>query len=143
MALNRAQFEAKSAKSIRRFDVVALPTGGEARVQSLTRSEQRKWRKSCQKKNGEADPAKQAYFDDVLLSMTVVDDDGAAVFTTNEALAGCWDAFDMADTNAMLRAATKINNMGDEPEPEQAVKNSDETPGNGTAGGSADDMESK
>lgn len=140
MALNREQLKAKAASTERQFDIVSLPTGGDVKIQSLTRSEQRKWRKACQKKNGEADPAKQNYFDDVLLSMTVVADNGEAVFTVTDAFSGCWDDFLVVDTNALIRGVTKLNGIGEETtssDVDNAVKNSDETPENGTTGGSA------
>lgn len=144
MALNRDELKAKAASTQRQFDIVSLPTGGDVKIQSLTRSEQRKWRKACQKKNGEPDPAKQGYYDDVLLSMTVVADSGEAVFTVTDAFEGCWDDFLIADTNALLRGVTKLNGIGEEvsaSDVDNAVKNSDETPENGTTGDSASSTE--
>ena len=143
MALSKAALKAKAAANVRRFEIVPLPSGGDVRIQSLTRAEQRKCRKACQKKNGEVDPAKQGFYDDILMAMSVVEDSGAAIFTTQDAINGCWDDFDLADTNTLLKAVVAINGMNDEAASrvEDAEKNFDETPENGTSGDSAGSTE--
>jgi len=141
MALSKAQLKAKATTGERRFQIVPLPSGGDVRIQSLTRAEQRKCRKACQKKNGETDPAKQVFYDDILIALSAVEDSGAAIFTIQDALAGCFDNFELADTNALLKAVVSLNGMNDETgarDVDDAGKNSDETPEKGISGDSAE-----
>lgn len=106
MALNRDQL--RQRQTPRNYQSVLLGDGSEVRVRSLTRMEQRAWRMATAGKDGEQDPKKAEFSNDVLLAMCIVDDDGNTAFTADEALRGCFDAWDSGDTQAILRAALDV-----------------------------------
>lgn len=138
MGLSKKELLAKSGDA-RRFEDVAIPSGGTVRMRSLKRSEQRAWRQSWITK-GEVNHKRLAFSDDALLAMCLVDESGEPLFTTQEAFDGCFDGLDAADANAMLRVATALSGLGgDDPKKvDDAIKNSDATPGKDSSGVSAD-----
>tara|TARA_Y100000310_G_scaffold246825_1_gene252224 strand:- start:2068 stop:2499 length:432 start_codon:yes stop_codon:yes gene_type:complete len=142
--LSKDELRNKAGANSRRYRIVPLPTGGEIRIRSITRGEQRRWRKTWRKKDGDIDRDKVEFMDDLMLAMCVVDGAGDLVFTQKEALDGIFDDFDGGDTNVMVAAVNRHNSMDGELHGtaiDDAVKNSGETPGNGSSGDSADDME--
>ena len=136
--LNRAELRNRSIKTERRYKEVRLSDGAVVRLQSMTRSEQRTWRKSTQKKDGSIDPKRIDYSNDILLVMTIVDEKGEPAFTLGDAFGGMFDDWDTADTSILIDAA--VDHCGllvETKETEDAIKNSDETPGNDSSGVSA------
>lgn len=140
--LTKEQLRAKCVNTDRRHYEVPLLDGSTVRLQSLTRGEQREWRKATQKKDGSIDPKKHEYSNDVLLSMVIVDGDGKTVFTVGDALSGMFDLWDTRDTTILTEAA--VDHCGlvvDSKETEAAIKNSEETPGKDSSGVSVQDTE--
>ena len=142
--LSKAELRSKSEQNVRRYKDVTLPSGGDVRIRSITRSEHRNWRKSWRKKGGDIDFVKLDFSDDMMLALCLVDEDGQQVFTRAEALDGVFDNFDSGDTNVMIAAVNRHTNMDGEPDKdsiEDAVKNSSETPSSVSSGDSAEDSE--
>ena len=141
--LTKEQLLAKGKEAARRFTLVDLPTGGTVRVQSLTRLEQREWKKSWRKRNGELDRTKFDFSDDVLLAKSIVDDAGNQVFTPTDAFDGCFDGWDSGDINALLKAVSKLSNLEESADEgvDDAVKNLDATAGNDSSGGKSQDTD--
>ncbi len=142
--LSRDELRSKSEQTVRRYKDVTLPSGGDVRIRSITRSEHRNWRKSWRKKGGEIDLQKLDFSDDMMLAMCLVDEDGKQMFTRSEALDGVFDNFDSGDTNVMVAAVNRHTNMDGETDQnsvDDAVKNSQETPSNDSSGDCAEDSE--
>jgi hypothetical protein len=131
--LTRDQLRQRSEP--RRYRTVTLADGGEVRLRSLTRSEQREWRRATQTKSGELDPKKREYSNDVLLAYVIVDENGNPVFTVHDALQGVFDDWDAGDCTLLVDAAVDhCRLVVDKVEVDDAIKNSGETPGNGSSG---------
>lgn len=144
--LTKEQLRNKCVVTDRRYDVAKFPDGTEALHQSMTRSEQRQWRKATKKKDGSEDPEKIEYSNDVLCAMTVVDPVTLElVFTVDEALRGMFDLWDTRDTTILVDSIVKHCGLviGDTSKAIEArIKNSEETPGNGSSSVNADGSES-
>ena len=136
--LTKEQLRNKCVATGRRYRVVELLDGSEVRIQSLTRAEQREWRKSTQKKDGTTDVRKVEYSNDALLAMSIVDEQGGAVFTLGDALSGMFDLWDVRDTTLLVDAIVDhCGLIADAKEIDAALKNSEETPGKDSSGVSA------
>jgi hypothetical protein len=136
--LSKEQLRSRGVSDGRRYCLATLADGSEVRLQSLTRSEQRDWRQSTQKKDGSLDPKKQEYSNDVLIAMCIVDDSGSTVYTIEEAINGIFDLWDTADTTLITEvAAAHCRLYVERREVEAALKNSGATRGSGSSGGSS------
>lgn len=133
--LTKAELRTKCTQTGRRYRLVTLSDESQVRIQSLTRAEQRAWRKATQKKDGTIDPKTIEYSNDVLMAMVIVDESGALAFTISDALNGMFDQLDTADTTLLVDAA--VDHCGlvvDAKELDDAKKNSEGTPGNSSSG---------
>jgi len=140
--LSKEQLRNKCVNTTRRYDVVTFADGNKARIQSLTRSEQRKWRKATKRKDGTEDPEKIEYSNDVLCAMVLVDDAGETVFTVDEALRGMFDLWDTQDSTILVDGAVRHCGLviaDTTKEIEARIKNSEGIPGNGSSSANADD----
>lgn len=119
----------------RRYSTVTLSDGTVVRLRSLTRSEQRQWKAHTK------DVAAEQFSDDVLLSLCIVDDDGNQVISCEDALTGFFDAWDMADCQALLRGCFDLLYVQPitKESLDASLKNSKPTPGNVSSGSSVID----
>lgn len=133
--LTKEQLRNKCLPTGRRYKDVDLIDGSKVRLQSLTRSEQREWRKSTNKKDGSPDPKKIDFSNDILLAMAIVDAEGKPVFTIGDALSGMFDHWDTRDTTILVDAVVDhCGLVADSKEIEDTLKNSEETPGKDSSG---------
>lgn len=140
--LTKAELRTKCTQTKRRYRLVKLSDETEVRIQSLTRAEQRAWRKATQKKDGSIDPKTIEYSNDVLMAMVIVDEAGALAFTISDALNGMFDLMDTADTTLLVDAAVDhCGLVADAKEVDDTKKNSEPTLGNGSSGPNANDSE--
>lgn len=126
--------ELRNFTTSRRYLDVPLYTGQVWTIQSITREEQRQWHKATQKKDGTEDPKKTPFSNDVLLSMTIVDDKKQLAFTVGDALGGMFSEWDTGITNPLYLAALKHCRLIENKEVDDSTKNSDETPESNSSG---------
>lgn len=129
--------ELRQRKGKRRFTTATLLDGTKVRLRSMLRSEQRKWHKCTKKEDGSEDESKQQFSDDVLLAMTIVDDEGNPLVSVEEAFQGFFDDWDTADTNILINEAVALSFPARPTAIADALKKTAETPGNDSSGGSA------
>ena len=147
MAINREQLRAMP-KGVRRYETETMPDGSVLRARTLLRGERRRRSKFFRDKKGEFDQDNFIlYGDDIYAAFCLVDDNDELLLTPEEALAGFFDDWDKPQTDALVRRLVKMRKIdedeGDDETLDEAVKNSDATPGNDSSGVSADDTESE
>ena len=116
----------------RRYRDVPLPDGTTVRLQSLLRSERRKWRRITLKDDGSIDQMKLPYSDDVLLAMSMIDEQGNLVFSTDEALKGQFDTWDNSDTEVLITECIDLSLVPSKAG--AALKNSEDLPKKDSSG---------
>lgn len=133
--LTKEQIRNRGVEPARKFANVSLSDGSVIRLRSLTRAEQREWYRATKKKDGTVDKAKIEYSDDVLLALSIVDDNDQPTFTITEALNGIFDFWATNDTKQLVEVAAELSGLiVDQAEIDAALKNSAATPGNGSCG---------
>lgn len=148
MAINREQLRTLP-KGVRRYETETMPDGSILRARTLLRGERRRRSKFFRDKKGEFDQDKFIlYGDDVYAAFCLVDDEDNLLLTPEEALAGFFDEWDRPQTDALVRLLVKIRQLDEDEDKDgetldDALKNSDATPGTDSSGVSADGTESE
>jgi len=116
----------------RRYKEVTFADGRKFLLRSLTRAEMRVWKKVTPTEDDE-------YFFDVLLSFSWIDPETKKrVITTEEAVAGYFDKWDGPEAVGLANAAYRhVMEKLAALRVEDAIKNSDTTPGSDSCGNSA------
>lgn len=130
MAIDRTQLLSRTA---RRYKLVALPTGGEAKIKNMTTGEMRALRQSMQDPKGELIRKRSARLFEYLVAGCLVDDSDHLILCDADVTKGELDNIDGADLTALVEACkafTGFAHDGDWSAIEDAAKNSASTPAN-------------
>ena len=86
----------------RRFITVNVPLVGDVRLRSLSSSEMRALRNSLTDDKGETIKPRIERLNEILASMTIVDEAGNLEFTEGEAMSGAFDSMDAASAKVLF-----------------------------------------
>ena len=113
----------------RRFKVIDLPSGNQARIRNLKQSEMREFRGGNFTADGELDAKRLPDANELLVAQCLVDEEGAPLFKADEVVGGCFNDASAADMETIYDHARAWIGLADSLTTlEDAVKNSASTP---------------
>lgn len=102
------------AASARRYKVVSVPVYGDVRIQSLTSREIREWRNSLKDEDGKHNQ-RMDRANELLVALSVVNDDGSRVFTDDDAMSMLFDDADYGPNGVLISAVREHTNVNADP----------------------------
>ncbi len=117
----------------RRFKLIDLPGGGQARIRSLSSGEMRDFRRSMLNPQGKLIKSRSDNMHELLIAQCLVDDEGNRLFTDEDAMSSSFAEIDGSLVSVLSSECRSWTGFGTDPDwsaIEDAAKNSEPTSGN-------------